>query len=138
MAVVVWVGGMAFAHFALRPALAETLEPPQRLKLLSAILQRFLAAVTSAVVVIVLSGGYLMAQMGGFAAPVSVHAMLGLGVVMVVIFAYLRMSTYPVMRAAVDAGRWPEAGAAAATVRRLVAVNLVLGAIVIAIAVLGR
>ena len=31
LAVVLWVGGMAFAHFFLRPALA-TLEPPQRLR----------------------------------------------------------------------------------------------------------
>jgi hypothetical protein len=31
LAVGLWVGGMAFAHFFLRPALG-TLEPPQRLK----------------------------------------------------------------------------------------------------------
>ena len=138
LSVVVWVGGMAFAHFALRPALAETLEPPQRLKLLSAILQRFLTVVTLAVVLIIVTGGYLMAAVGGFAAPPAVHAMLGIGAVMVVIFAYLRLRTYPRMRTAVAAGQWPKAGAAAGTIRHLIAVNLALGAIVIVVAVFGR
>ena len=133
-----WVGGMAFAHFALRPALAQTLEPPQRLQLLASILQRFLAAVTLAVVLIIVSGGYLMAQMGGVAAPPTVHAMLGIGAIMIVVFGYIRLRSYPALRAAVEAGRWPEAGAVAGTIRHLVAVNLVLGAIVIVIAVLGR
>jgi len=129
---------MAFAHFALRPALAETLEPPQRLKLLSAILQRFLAAVTLSVVLIIVTGGYLMAQIGGFAAPPTVHVMAGIGLVMIVIFVVLRVRSYPAMRAAVEAARWPDAAAAAATIRRLVGLNLLLGAIVIVVAALGR
>ncbi|EFK95682.1 membrane protein [sediment metagenome] len=37
LAVVLWVGGMAFAHFFLRPALA-TLEPPHRLRLMHVVL----------------------------------------------------------------------------------------------------
>lgn len=138
LSVVVWVGGMAFAHLALRPALAETLEPPQRLKLLSAILQRFMAIVTLAVALIIITGGYLMASVGGFGASPAVHAMLGIGALMVVIFAYLRVKTYPRMRAAVAASQWPEAGAAAGTIRHLIAVNLVLGAVVIIVAVFGR
>jgi len=138
LAVVIWVGGMAFAHFALRPALAQTLEPPQRLKLLAVILQRFLSAVTLAVVLIILSGGYLMARMGGFAAGPAVHAMLVIGAVMIVIFGYIRLRSYPALHAAVEAGRWPDAGASAGTIRHLVAVNLVLGIVVIIVAVLGR
>ncbi len=128
---------MAFAHFALRPALAETLEPPQRLKLLGAILQRFFAAVTSAIVLIMVSGGYLMAKIGS-AVPVPVHVMLVIGVVMMLIFAYLRLRTYPKLRAAIADSRWPDAGGAASTVRHLVAVNLGLGVVVVIAAVLGR
>lgn len=108
------------------------------MQLLALILQRFLAAVTLAVVLIIVSGGYLMAQMGGLAAPVTVHAMLAIGAVMIVIFGYLRLRSYPALRAAVDAARWPEAGARAATIRHLVAVNLILGLVVIVVAVLGR
>lgn len=107
------------------------------MQLLSLILQRFLAAVTLAVVLIIVSGGYLMAQMG-VAAPATVHVMLAIGVVMIAIFGYLRLRSYPALRAAVDAARWPEAGARANTIRHLVAINLVLGLVVIIVAVLGR
>lgn len=39
--VVIWVGGMFFAYMALRPAASALLDPPQRLLLWSATLQRF-------------------------------------------------------------------------------------------------
>ena len=41
LAVLLWVGGMFFAHFILRPAAVEALEAPQRLKLMDAVLRRF-------------------------------------------------------------------------------------------------
>ena len=44
LAVLVWVGGMVFAHFFLRPALV-LLEPPQRLRLMHEVLRRFFAIV---------------------------------------------------------------------------------------------
>ena len=34
LAIVVWIGGMFFAHYCLRPAAAEKLSPEQRLPLL--------------------------------------------------------------------------------------------------------
>ena len=43
LAIVVWIGGMVFAHFFLRPA-ALQLPPPQRVPLMHAALQRFFAA----------------------------------------------------------------------------------------------
>ena len=42
LAVIVWVGGMAFVLFCLRPA-ARVLEPPVRIALMHAALRRFLA-----------------------------------------------------------------------------------------------
>ena len=44
LAIVVWVGGMVFAHFFLRPALAR-LEPPVRLRLMHEVLGRFFRVV---------------------------------------------------------------------------------------------
>ncbi|KAG1694742.1 Bifunctional purine biosynthesis protein PurH [Nymphon striatum] len=41
LAVVIWVGGMFFAHQALRPAAVSTLEPPLRLQLWVATFKRF-------------------------------------------------------------------------------------------------
>ena len=45
---VVWVGGMFFAHFALRPA-ATVLEPEPRLRLMTAALGNFFRIVAAAV-----------------------------------------------------------------------------------------
>jgi len=42
--IVVWIGGMAFAHFFLRPAVAQ-LEAPVRLRLMHDVLGRFFQAV---------------------------------------------------------------------------------------------
>ena len=44
MSVILWIGGMAFAHFFLRPSLG-VLEPPARLALMTAVLGRFFRAV---------------------------------------------------------------------------------------------
>ena len=41
LAAVVWVGGMFFAHMALRPVAASLLEPPQRLALWVGVFSRF-------------------------------------------------------------------------------------------------
>jgi len=139
LAVVVWVGGMFFAHMALRPAVAATLEPPQRLALMEATLTRFFAWVAASIVVLLATGFGLIAALGGFrAVGGAIHAMAGIGVVMTLIFVELRLRPFRRLRAAVAAKAWPEAGAALAGVRQRVAVNLVLGLVTIVIAVLGQ
>ena len=136
LAVAFWVGGMGFAYVALRPALAEILEPPQRLMLLERVLQRFLAGVLIAIVVVVASGGYLFMTLS--ALRPAIHVMTTLGLVMIVVFGYIRLRAYPAMSRGIAAKAWPAAGAAAAVIARLVALNLVLGIATIAIAVVWR
>ena len=51
--VIIWIGGMVFAHVCLRPVAASQLQPPQRLPLLAAILARFFALVTVSIAVII-------------------------------------------------------------------------------------
>jgi uncharacterized membrane protein len=138
LAVVFWVGGMAFAHFALRPALGALHEPAQRLTLLAGVLARFFAGVTVAIVLLLASGGYLMAIGAVATTRLAVHTMVGLGLVMVLVFVYIRVRPYPALRRAVSAEAWPTAAAAMGTIRKLVAFNLVVGAIVIAVVMLGR
>jgi len=41
IAIVIWVGGMFFAHQVMRPAAVSTLEPPHRLRLWVAGFKRF-------------------------------------------------------------------------------------------------
>lgn len=138
LGVVVWVGGMFFAHMALRPA-AQALPPPQRLPLLAAAVTRFVQWVAVAIVAILASGIALIAMVGGMAqVGWWVHAMTGIGILMILLYAHLVASPLRRLRAAVAAAEWERAGAAMAQVRKLVAANLVLGLVTITIAVLGR
>jgi uncharacterized membrane protein len=133
LAVVLWVGGMAFAHWFLRPAL-QALEPPQRVALMQRVLQRFLAAAGAAVVVAVLSGGALMAL--GLRG-VHVHAMAALGLVMAAIYGHVRFVLYARLARAAAAQDWPAGAAALGAIRQWVGFNLGLGVLVIAVALLG-
>lgn len=138
LAVVIWVGGMFFMYTALRPAVM-ILEPPQRLPLLAATLGRFFAWVSGAVVVILGTGLYLIGAMGGFrAVGTYVHVMMMLGIVMMLIFVHIRVVAYRRLKAAVAMLSWPDAGAAMASIRKYVLVNLLLGLATVAVAVLGR
>ena len=138
LGVVVWIGGMFFAHMALRPA-AQALPPPQRLPLLAAAVTRFVQWVAVAIVAILVSGIALIAMVGGMAqVGWWVHAMTGIGILMMLLYAHLVASPLRRLRAAVAAAEWERAGAAMAQVRKLVAANLVLGLVTITIAVLGR
>jgi uncharacterized membrane protein len=138
-AVVVWVGGMFLMHFSVRPACAELLEPSQRLALMTDILRRFFRWVVASVIVVLATGiaGVLVA--GGFgAAHPSVHMMFGVGLVMAVIFAHIRLFLFPRLQAAIAAADWPAAAERLARIRKEVGFNLALGIATIAIATLGR
>src|SRR5450631_4902596 len=59
LAIVVWIGGMAFTLFCLRPALT-LLEPAPRVTLMHAVMRRFIAVVTIAIAVAVISGASMI------------------------------------------------------------------------------
>ena len=76
---------------------------------------------------------------GGFArVHWSVHAMLGVGLVMMALFLHVRFAPYPRLQRAVAAREWPVAAAQLGTIRKLVALNLALGVAVFALAIVGR
>lgn len=134
-----WVGGMAVMHFAVRPSAVATLDPPLRLPFMAATLSRFFVGVSTAIGVLLASGLLMVWFAGGFAhVHWSVHAMLAIGLVMMALFLHLRFAPYPRLLRAVAAREWPVAAANLNVIRKLVAVNLVLGLIVFALAVLGR
>ena len=138
LAVVVWVGGMFFAHLVLRPTALEVLEPPLRLPLWRGVFGRFFPWVWGAVILIPASGGLLFARAGFAGAPLSWHVMMATGSVMVAIFLYLFLVPYGRFRRAVDGQNWPAAAAALNRMRQLVATNLGLGLLTVAIATLGH
>ena len=136
MSDVVWIGGMFFAYLAVRPAAAEVLEPPQRLKLWTGIFRRFFPWVWASVVLLLATGFYMMGQMG--AVPPYVIAMTVIGVVMSAIFLHIFFAPYARLTRAVAAEEWKAGGAALNQIRMLIATNLSLGILNIAVAMLGR
>jgi uncharacterized membrane protein len=137
--VVVWVGGMFFAYMTLRPAAAALLEPPQRLPLWQATLSRFFTWVWIAVALIVVSSAWMLVALGGMkSVGVYVHVMLAIGVVMMAIFAHVFFAPYRRLTRAVQAKDWPAGGAALGQIRKLVGLNLILGLVTVAVAILGR
>jgi len=138
-AVIIWVGGMTIMHFAVRPSAAEMLEPSQRLPFMAATLRRFFVAVTASIVVLLLSGAWMMHFMASVGRlPHSVEAMAALGIVMMLIFGHVRLAAYPRLRQAVAVQSWPDAARHLGVIRKLVAVNLLLGFITVALAIIGR
>lgn len=125
---VVWIGGMFFAYFALRPSAAEVLPPPQRLPLWSATLGRFFRWVWIAVLLVLGSGFYMFSLLADAArVPPYVHAMLYIGAVMTLIFGYVFFSPFATLQRAVASQDWQQAGVALNQIRLAVAVNLGLG-----------
>ena len=137
LAVIVWIGGMFFAHVCLRPVAAEQLPPPQRLPLLSAVLGRFFNAVSIAIVAILATGLWRFGELSGLPIPWRWHAMAGIGALMIVIYLVILLNYYPRLKAAVAAQDWPAGGAAMNVIRPLVLVNLNLGVLTVAVALLG-
>jgi uncharacterized membrane protein len=138
LAVVVWVGGMAFALFVLRPGLAA-LAPPQRITVLARVFARFLPLVGAAILVIVASGAAMLLALPGLRGlGWGLHVMTGVGVVMIIVYAVLWLRLNPRLQRAASAEDWPGAAAVAESMRRGVLLNLVLGIVVIVAAILGR
>jgi uncharacterized membrane protein len=132
-AVIVWVGGMFFAHFCLRPVAAGQLAPPQRLPLLAAILGRFFKFVAAGIVLLWATGIARLLEAGN-AAPWNWHAMAGIAALMTVIFGVIVLRCYPRLVRAVAAQDWPAGGQAMNMIRQLVLANLVLGSATVVIA----
>lgn len=136
---VIWVGGMFFAYVCLRPSVGA-LQPPQRCSLWNAVLGRFFLAVWIAVLTLIASGYAMLFGVYGSMGSVDAHVnvMQGLGWLMVLLFAHVYFAPFARLRRAVEAQDWPDAGAQIARIRPIVAINLVLGLAISAIAASGR
>ena len=143
LSIVVWIGGMVFAHFFLRPAVAQ-LEPPARVRLMHEVLGRFFKAVLVASLLTLASGLWMLGRVakqavqsgGSFEMPLAWTIMAVLGVAMVAIFMHIRFALYKRLNAAVAASDWRAGGAALAQIRRWVSVNLGLGVLVLVVTLL--
>jgi uncharacterized membrane protein len=144
LSLIVWIGGMVFVQFFLRPAVTS-LEAPQRLRLMHAVLGRFFNAVLVAAGLVLGSGIWMIGRVakqavqsgGNFKMPIEWMVMSVLGVVMVLIFAHIRFALYKRLTRAVTAAAWPAGGAALDSIRTWVMVNLVIGVVIVVITQVG-
>ncbi len=140
LSLIVWVGGMVFAHFFLRPAVAS-LEPPLRLRLMHEVLGRFFKAVLVASLLTLVSGVWMLGRVakqvvqsgGNFQMPLAWTVMAVLGVLMVAIFMHIRFALYKRLGRAVETSDTAAGGAAMAQIRRWVTINLGLGVFIVVV-----
>lgn len=139
LSIVVWVGGMFFAYVVLRPSAAEILQPPERLRLWDKVFKQFFNWVWLAVFLVLVSGFYTIYLMGGFAGlPMYINLMMLLGIIMMLIYVYVFFKCYVPFNRQVAKQEWPAAGAMLATIRKLVALNLSIGLLTVAVVIIGR
>ena len=136
-AAIVWLGGVSFMLFALRPA-AMDLPPPQRLPLMSLVLKRFFRLVWVCIGLLLATGLVMLLSVGMKQAPVGWHLMLGIGLLMFAVFGHLYFGPFRRLRAAVEAADWPLAGQKLGQIAKLAQLNLVLGVLAIAAVALWR
>ena len=143
LAIIVWIGGMFFAHFFLRPAVAQ-LEAPVRLRLMHDVLGRFFQTVLVASLLTLASGVWMLGRVakqvvqsgGSFEMPLAWTVMAVLGVAMVAIFMHIRFALYNKFGRAVAASEWGAGRAALGQIRTWVSINLALGVLVLLVTLL--
>jgi uncharacterized membrane protein len=130
----IWVGGMFYALFILRPSL-NLLDAMPRLQVHLQTLKRLFAIVWIAMPAMLLTGwAMIFAGWGGFAGlPWYINAMQTMGLLMALIFLYVYFDPYQRLRRAIRPG--PEL---LARIRTLMTINLVLGCLTIIAGSLGH
>ena len=138
LAAVAWVGGMLFAYLILRPA-AGALDRPDRLRLWRSSFKRFFILVWHAVIILPITGyAMLVVIYGGFAgAGAHIHLMQTTGWIMIGLFVYLVLRPWRRFGIAMDEQLWDVAEAELATMRRIVAANILLGVVTVAAGAAG-
>lgn len=136
LAAALWVGGMFFAYVALRPVAASLLEPPLRLELWQQVFTRFFKWVWVFILVLPLSGYYLIFfQYSGMAnVGFAVHIMQLSGWIMILMFLHLYFSPYKKLRINITEKKLPQAAECLNKIRKIILINLTLGVLTILIA----
>ena len=139
LASVIWVGGMFFAFQILRPS-AAALEPAARLKLWAGVFERFFTWAWGSVVTLLASGFWMIVvYFGGMKGlAMYINLMMGIGLLMAVLFAWLWFSPYRQFKGAMAAGDAPAAGRQIDRIRHIIAMNLVMGLVVLVLASTGK
>jgi uncharacterized membrane protein len=136
---IVWMGGMTFMLFALRPSVMALMEPQPRAQLMAEVWRRFFAIVAVAVVVLFATGTHMytssfkvLKAAGAGGVPMGWNLMFVIGMLMFLIFGHIYFADFRKFKRAVAAAQWPVAAKAAGQIQTLVMVNFILGWLAIA------
>jgi uncharacterized membrane protein len=139
LAAVLWVGGMFFAYMALRPA-AGGLDPAIKGPLWEHALRRFFPWVWVSILILLATGYWMLFdRFGGFAhAPLYVHIMHAVGLSMILLFFHVFFAPYRRLGRTNALKDFAASAKQLAQIRRMVAINLGLGIIVVLVVGAGR
>jgi uncharacterized membrane protein len=139
LAAVIWVGGMFFAYLVLRPSTGP-LQSEARLTLWHRVFGRFFPWVWLSIALLLASGyGMMFLYFGGFAgAAPHIHVMQATGILMMLLFLHLFFAPWRRFGHAVEKNAFAEAAEELGRIRRIVAINLVLGLLTVVVAASGR
>ena len=129
---IVWMGGMTFMLWILRPVVTEKLQPALRLPLMAGVMGRFFPLVGLCIAALLVTGTGMLMTVGMKAAPLGWHVMLGIGVLMFALFGHVYFGPFKRLKLAVAATDWPEAGRRLGQIQAIVKTNFVLGWLAIA------
>lgn len=132
---IVWMGGMTFMLFALRPAALATLDAQPRALLMGEVFKRFYILVLLSIVALFFTGMNLYTATfratrlatGDGGVPLGWNIMLVLGLVMMLIFGHIYFAGYKKYKRAVTAKEWPVAAKAASLMHTMTLINFTLG-----------
>ncbi len=142
VAAIIWMGGMTFMLYALRPAAMATLQPQLRAELMGQVWKRFFAMVLAIIVLLFLTGTHMYTTVfratkaaiaAGTLAPTATviplgwNIMLALGMLMFLVFGHIYFAGFKKFKRGLAAADWPAVAKAAEQVRIMVTVNFVLG-----------
>lgn len=130
LSAIIWVGGMFFAHMALRPSVT-VLQGPDRLRLWAQVFPRFFFWVWISIAFLLATGyGIIFVDFGDMAStPIHIHIMQGTGLLMMALFTYLFFGPFQYFKKEVVSENWERAALHQATIRKIVTINLSLGII---------
>ena len=139
LAAAIWVGGMFLAYVVVRPSVS-VLQAGDRFRFWERIFSGFFPWVIAAIVVLLMSGYWLLfVTYGGFAkVGVHVHIMHLTGWVMFLLFFHLYFVPWKRFQRALAASDSDQAARWLGQIRLIIATNLGLGLLTVAIGASGR
>lgn len=138
LGVIVWVGGMFFAHVVLRGALNKMLEPQERLLIMLKVFDGFFPWVWLSVMLILASGYWMLFSFYETETTLWLNFMSIAGTLMAAIFVFIYTIPYHQFSRALKIHDMPKAVAAITLIRQLIVTNLSLGLLVTVASLLGK